>query len=100
MTREIYHVVREALVNAVRHGGATQVRVTLAGAQGRQVAISVADNGRGFPFKGRYGADVLAAMNEGPRNLRERVAACDGTLVIESSPAGARLDIVLPAVGA
>jgi len=100
MTREIYHVVREALVNAVRHGGSTEVRVTLAGASGRQVAISVADNGRGFPFKGRYSADVLAAMNEGPRNLRERVAACGGTLVIESSPAGARLDIVLPAAGA
>lgn len=100
LTREIYHLVREALVNAVRHGGANRVRVTLAGDEDDQVAISVVDNGRGFPFEGRFAADALAVKDLGPRNLRERVNACDGSLVVESGPAGARLDIVLPIEGA
>jgi len=96
LTREIYHLVREALVNAVRHGGASRVRVTVAGDSDGQVAISVADNGRGFPFEGRLAGDALAASAQGPRNLHERVAACAGSLAVESGPAGTRLDIALP----
>lgn len=98
LAREIYHIVREALVNAVRHGEATLVHVEIRAAGGR-VAIAVSDNGRGFPFEGRYSHADLAAGNLGPRTLRERVSALNGTVTLDSSRSGARLDILLPLWG-
>jgi signal transduction histidine kinase len=35
-------------------------------------------------------------MKVGPRTLKERVAALDGSLVIESNEAGARVEIRVP----
>lgn len=99
LAREIYHLVREALVNAVRHGEASLVRVDLAAADGR-IAIRVADNGRGFPFAGRFSHSDLVARDLGPRSLRERVAALNGTVALDSSSSGARLEIHLPRLGA
>jgi signal transduction histidine kinase len=60
------------------------------------MAITVTDDGRGFPFHGRYADGALAELNLGPKSLRERVAALRGTLTVESSPAGASVGIVLP----
>ena len=60
------------------------------------MSLTVADNGRGFPFAGRFSGPELATQNLGPRSLRERVAALDGTLDLLSSAEGARLDICLP----
>jgi signal transduction histidine kinase len=94
--RQIYHLIREALVNAVRHGEASEVLVAVGGAADERVAITVADNGRGFPFEGRFDRDALARLDLGPKSLRERVASLEGSLVIDSSPAGARLEMVLP----
>jgi len=102
LAREVYLVVREALVNAVRHGEASAVRVTIAldaGEGGGRLNITVEDNGRGFPAHGRWSHSALAAASVGPRTLRERVTALHGTLALESSPSGARLEIVLPAAG-
>ena len=96
LTREIYHIVREALVNAVRHGEASRVRVEIR-AGGERVQIAVSDNGKGFPFAGRFSPAELAEGNLGPRNLRERVCALGGNVALESSRAGARLDVLLPA---
>ncbi len=96
LAREIYHMVREALVNAVRHGQASTVRLEVEVREGQPLRLSVTDNGCGFPFAGRYSGVQLAAQNLGPRTLRERVAALEGTLELESSVAGARLDIRLP----
>jgi signal transduction histidine kinase len=99
LAREVYLVVREALVNAVRHGEATAVQVEIAGGEDGQLAISVADNGRGFPVQGKFTHAALAAGDFAPRTLLERVTALRGTLALESSPAGARLDIGLPFEG-
>jgi len=95
LMREIYHIVREALVNAVRHGAASLVRVEIT-AGGDRVSIAVSDNGRGFPFAGRFSHAELMHDNLGPRNLRERVAALSGTVALDSSRAGARLEVLLP----
>jgi signal transduction histidine kinase len=65
-----------------------------------RVIIMVADNGRGFSFQGRYDLAALTCMNMGPATLKERIASLGGTLSIESSPAGARLEIALPIVSA
>jgi signal transduction histidine kinase len=96
LAREIYLVVREALVNAVRHGEATVVQVEITGGEDGQLAISVADNGKGFPVTGRFSHAELAGGNFAPRTLLERITSLRGRLALESSPAGARLDIVLP----
>jgi signal transduction histidine kinase len=95
LAREIYHIVREAVVNSVRHGEASRVTVALA-EEGGRLALRIADNGRGFTFQGRYTGELLGEMDLGPRNLRERVTALAGALELESSPEGARLDIELP----
>jgi signal transduction histidine kinase len=114
LEREVYHLVREALINAARHGEASAVAVSLAfspavspargqtvegadgTADGAKVAITVTDDGRGFPFRGRYADAALAELDLGPKSLRERVAALQGSLTVDSSPAGASVGIVLP----
>lgn len=94
--RDIYHIIREALVNAARHGSASQAEVTIEASGPDAVSVSIADNGRGFPFSGRYSADELASLNVGPKSLRERVRAIDGSLTLESTSEGAELNVVLP----
>ncbi|GEM_PF-353431 len=95
MAREIYFVVNESLINAVRHSGASRVRVALSFDSDR-VHITVSDNGRGFSFRGRYDLDTLFAMKRGPVTLKERIAALAGTLTIDSKENGADLNITLP----
>jgi signal transduction histidine kinase len=97
LTREIYLVVREALVNAVRHGEASAVRVTIALDAQSRLAVTVADNGRGFPVHGRWSHAALADEKLGPRSLLERVESLRGTVSLESSASGARLEIAVPA---
>ncbi len=99
LAREIYHIVREAMVNAVRHGEASVVRVAIR-AQGGRVTITVADNGSGFPVEGSFSHAELVGRSLGPRTLCERVAALDGAVALDTSRAGARLEILLPLGGA
>jgi len=96
LCRDIYHIIREALVNAARHGSASLARVTVAPAGVDAITVAIADNGRGFPFTGRYSTDELTKLNLGPKNLRERVRAMNGSMVLESGPAGADLNVILP----
>ena len=95
LEREVYHIVREAMVNAVRHGEASQVRVEIR-TRGDRITIAVSDNGSGFPFEGSYSHAELVRRNLGPRNLRERVSALNGTVALDSSRSGARLEVLLP----
>ena len=96
LARNVYHIVREALVNAARHGQASQVRIEIRADEDDRLEIVVADNGRGFPFDGTLSAEALAERQVGPRSLCERVASLAGSLTVQSSPAGARLDVLLP----
>jgi signal transduction histidine kinase len=99
LAREVYNVIREALVNAARHGEASAVRLEVRkeGGEGEErLCITVADNGRGFPFQGRLSHAELAERRLGPRNLFERVSSLQGTLDLESGAGGARLEIALP----
>jgi len=95
LVREVYHLIREAVVNARRHGEATLVRVSVrSGAE--EISLAVEDDGRGFPFHGEFTAEDLAGLRAGPRSLRERAAALGGRLRVVSSESGARIEIVLP----
>lgn len=95
LERGIFHLVREAVVNAARHAGAERVRVELA-RRDHSIHLSVVDDGRGFPFHGRFDDAALAAQGIGPKSLRERTAALGGALLLDSSAAGSRLEITLP----
>lgn len=64
--REINHIVREALVNAVRHGRATEVKVAVSSHDKDGLVVTVADNGHGFPLQGTLGHVELMQRRLGP----------------------------------
>ena len=91
-THTILHVIRELVVNAIRHGKATEVKI--AGERhGNTISFSVKDNGTGFdpatapgPEDGHFGLI----------GIRERIKALNGTLEIESSPGtGAKFTVTM-----
>jgi signal transduction histidine kinase len=92
---QTYFIIHEAVINVARHAQATTVQVELSEPH-NHLRIIVADNGCGFPFRGHYDLATLTAMSLGPRTLKERIASLGGTLVIDSSESGTRLDITLP----
>jgi histidine kinase-like protein len=65
LAHEIYYIVHEALVNAARHACASTVCAEIE-LQNDHVRITVADNGRGFPFRGRYTLAALMSLQLGP----------------------------------
>jgi signal transduction histidine kinase len=95
LARESWLMVQEALVNAARHGKASNAALEIETDQD-QLRIVVADNGHGFPFRGRYDHVALEELRRGPISLKERIASLGGSLAIDSSEAGARLEITVP----
>ena len=92
---ELYYLISEAVVDAARHAGATNVRVELDIGE-TAISIVIVDNGRGFRFRGRYSHVALKPSRLAPVTLGERVDALDGALTIDSSSKGARIEIVVP----
>jgi two-component system sensor histidine kinase UhpB len=87
-------MVHEAVVNALKHGDPSRVAVTIEGSR-TELRIVVVDDGRGFPFKGRYDEAELAAKRAGPKSLLDRVVSLGGRMQIESSDAGSRVEMSL-----
>jgi signal transduction histidine kinase len=73
----VYRIVQESLTNAMRHASATTIRVRLDW-QDRTLGVDVVDDGRGSA--GGQGFGLLG--------MRERVAACGGTLRTGPGPGG------------
>lgn len=92
--RAVPLMVHEAIVNALKHGQPTRVAVTVHGGP-EELRIVVADDGRGFPFHGRYEHAALTASRTGPKSLIDRVTALGGRMSIESTDAGSRIEMVL-----
>jgi signal transduction histidine kinase len=62
--------------------------------------LVIDDDGRGFPFAGRFNLTELDELRQGPTVIKERVRAVGGDLLIESNPGrGARLEIMVPQKG-
>ena len=86
-------IVRELVVNAVRHGHATLIKVAGALADGR-LRFSVEDDGCGFDPAARPG---MEQGHFGLEGVMERVKALDGTADIASAPGkGARIAVDIP----
>lgn len=74
----VYFCVLEAVQNATKHAGATRIAVQLR-STGSELTVQVSDDGRGMPSTPVEGA--------GLGNIRERIAALGGKVVV-GSPGG------------
>jgi ligand-binding sensor domain-containing protein/signal transduction histidine kinase len=81
MRHNIFLAVKEALTNALKHAGATEVSLR-AQIVGDQVEISVQDNGAGFD----PGLPETVAARSGLKNMRQRIEGLGGRFSIQSTP--------------
>ena len=89
---DLFRVLQEAVSNAIRHGGAGRIEVTLRGVDGA-IRLEVVDDGRGFD------PDAGAPGHYGLVGVRERAARHGGTVDVESAPGrGTRVAVAIPAV--
>jgi signal transduction histidine kinase len=93
---EIYFLLHEALINAAHHAQASSVRVVITHKKDMSYKISISDNGKGFPFQGRYNLTALQKNNVGPFTLMERTSHLGGSLDIHSHETGSLLEFTLP----
>ena len=88
---ELVQIAREALSNAARHSGAQSATLSLR-LEGGTAELEVEDDGSGFDPTQRFGSGHF-----GLANLRDRAAAINGTLSIDSAPGkGTRIIVRLP----
>jgi signal transduction histidine kinase len=88
-TREaLLRIVREAVTNATRHGGAGSISVELTNGDG--LSLRIADDGVGFDPK-------RPSVGFGLISMRDRARALGGELRVVSSPGhGTEVEVVLP----
>ncbi|MGA2348321.1 MAG: histidine kinase, partial [Candidatus Sulfotelmatobacter sp.] len=97
--REILRIVQEGLVNVRKHSGARHALVRLASSK-EKWSLTLEDDGKGFPFAGRYNQDQMEEAGKGPMIIKERVRLIAGGLTVESNPGqGTRLEISVPRGG-
>ena len=97
--REILRIVQEGLVNVRKHSGARHALVRLA-SSGAKWNLTVEDDGKGFPFAGRYNEQQMEEAGKGPMIIKERVGLIAGELTIESTPGqGTRVEVTVPRNG-
>lgn len=88
----VLRVTQEAVANAARHAGPTQITVRLQ-ADEQQVQLAVTDDGHGFDVADRR----AHASGLGLRTMHDRVTELGGSLTIDSAPGdGARVRACFP----
>jgi signal transduction histidine kinase len=98
--REVFHIVREAVTNARKHGTATQVLISV-DSQPNELRLSIDDNGAGFHFSGSYSLEELNRLRIGPVSIKQRARQLGASLVLDSAPGrGARVLLRVPLAGA
>jgi signal transduction histidine kinase len=91
----VARIVQEGLANVRKHSSARHVVVQFDRRDGHQ-RLAIEDDGRGFPFSGRFSLAELEAEGKGPLVIRECVRLINGDLTIESLPGrGSRLEITI-----
>ena len=79
VAEHLYHIAQEAVNNAVKHGQAREIELTLSADHGRGT-LTVRDDGIGFA------RDENAPGGMGLRIMEQRAHMMDGVLDIESAP--------------
>jgi signal transduction histidine kinase len=74
-------ILHESLTNAIRHGSAREIQVSLAGSS-RRPSLRIADDGTGFDVA----AAIRAGKGLGLTSMRERAEMLGGHLSVVSSP--------------
>lgn len=88
----LFRIAQEAVTNALRHGGAQYILVSLE-FQFEAVVLSISDDGKGFAT-----GDPACTPGIGLMGMQERITALAGRLEIDSSPgSGTRITATLPA---
>jgi len=88
---QIRRIIREALVNVVRHAGASEAWVTVCNQNG-QIQLCIEDNGRGF-----VPGEALNRETFGLASMRERACQLGGLLWIYTQPGhGTQIVAVIP----
>jgi signal transduction histidine kinase len=94
---EVLRITQEAVTNALRHAGASRVRVSLGPSDGDgppSVVLRVVDDGTGFDPEAR----ALRSRRLGLTSMHERAASLGGALTITSSPGrGTTVELRFPA---
>ncbi|MEV4256037.1 sensor histidine kinase [Spirillospora sp. NPDC049652] len=81
----LHRVAQGALANAREHAAAARIVITLSYLDD-QVALDVADDGRGFDPAAPHPHDGRGDRGYGLPGMRARIAGVGGTLVVESEP--------------
>lgn len=97
--RQVARIVHEALVNIRKHSGADRV-VIRTQIEEQAWKVTIQDDGRGFPFGGRFTHDELEAKRVGPRTIGERARIIGATIAVDSRPGfGSRVELSVPLAG-
>jgi signal transduction histidine kinase len=89
----LLRILHEALVNAVRHGCAREIRVFLRSDPRGCLSLRITDDGSGFDVP----ASVSAGRGLGLTSMQERAGILGGTLSIASTPgSGTIVEVALP----
>jgi signal transduction histidine kinase len=85
-----YQLAREATCNAIRHSGATRIRVTVH-MDGDDIRVEVTDDGHGFDQ-----SEIDRSQHFGLELMRQRTESVGGVLHISSGHRGTRVVARLP----
>jgi signal transduction histidine kinase len=76
----LYRIAQEAIANAIKHGGAHHIDMSLC-AEGDRYCLTVVDDGEGFSL-----GTAIDANSHGLRLMKFRATMINGWLSIESQP--------------
>lgn len=85
---ELFRVIQEAVNNAIKHAKATQLRVVIH-ATDQVLSAQIIDDGVGFDTQS-------PTTGFGLRNINKRIKSVNGTVSINSTPAGTTLHLSIP----
>ena len=85
----LFRIGQEAIANAVRHAGSTEIRIEIR-CEGRAVRLVVEDNGTGFtPSGGSKGFGLVG--------MKKRAESISAVLRVQSAPGrGTRVEVIVP----
>ncbi len=100
LARQIKFVLAEAVANAVQHGNASRVNISVKQTP-NEIQLQIRDNGVGLSgANGNYNQKEIATLGIGPQSISKRVTELRGRLALSSSPRGVELHIELARDGA
>lgn len=86
----LFRIVQESLRNVIKHSGAHEAKVTLAGTA-HVIHLTVSDTGRGFDVKALESKSGLGLIS-----MRERLRSVGGVISIHSNANGTKIEVSVP----